>query len=76
MVKDVTLEDDNSPYGGVSYAGETLYAFLDEVGIKRDTNIEEINNTLALCGIKQVKEEEVWKYYIPLGCKEFAKNTL
>ena len=51
----IKLEDDNTtPYGGVSFSGETLKDFLDEAEINYSTNLEEINKALNECGIKQI----------------------
>ena len=48
------LEDDTTPYGGVSFSGETLKDFLDEAEINYSTSLEEINKALNECGIKQI----------------------
>ena len=52
------LEDDSTPYGGVSHQGETLKEFLDEVGLIHDLCIEDINLALKSCGIKQINN--IW----------------
>lgn len=49
------LEDDNTtPYGGISFAGETLRDFMDEAELDYNTSLEEINEALKDCGIKQI----------------------
>jgi hypothetical protein len=52
---DIILEDDNSPFGGVSYQGQTLADFLEEVNMDNVTDINVINNALSECGIKPIK---------------------
>ena len=52
---DIILEDDNSPFGGVAYVGQTLADFLEEVNMDNVTDINVINNALSECGIKPIK---------------------
>lgn len=56
---DIVLSDDDTEFGGLSHAGETLGEFLDEVGISINTPIEEVNNALKECGIKPINIDEV-----------------
>lgn len=56
------LLDDDTPYGGTSYAGETLADFLDEIGktdnipyTYSDEWLEEVNTLLVENGIKPLK---------------------
>lgn len=50
------LEDDlNNENGGISYEGETLKDFMEEVGLPlRETGLSDINKALKECGIKEV----------------------
>lgn len=52
---DIILEDDNSPFGGVAYIGQTLADFLEEVNMDNVTDINVINDALSECGIKPIK---------------------
>lgn len=59
---DYVLEDDDTPYGGTAFYGETLGDFLDDVffgmGATHDDNDEincyTINEALKQCGIKPI----------------------
>lgn len=48
------LHDDDTPFGGVSFAGETLENFLDEVGLPFEKHKSAINEKLRVCGISQL----------------------
>lgn len=48
------LKDDGTPYGGISFEGETLKDFLDSMGIPYSTPLEKINKALKECGIKTI----------------------
>ena len=49
-ILEMTLEDDNSPYGGVSFYNETLGDFLYDVSAASDCpRTEEINSLLKSC---------------------------
>ena len=50
----VVLEDDSTPYGGISFVGETLGDFLTEVDFPINTDIVKVNDALVECGIKPV----------------------
>jgi len=53
-VLDYVLEDDDSPYGGVAFLGETVGDFIgDDSDI---TTIKELNEALVECGIKPITE--------------------
>lgn len=55
-ILEMTLEDDNSPYGGVSFYNETLGDFLYDVSAASDCpRTEKINSLLKSCGIKPIK---------------------
>ena len=54
-VMDIELRDDDSPTGGIAFAGETVRDFL--FTIDRDEEIKtiaELNKALHDCGIKPV----------------------
>ena len=55
-VMDVELEDDETATGGVSFAGETVKDFIEEVedDETKITTIDELNKALKQCGIKPV----------------------
>lgn len=52
---DVELEDDESLYGGVSFAGETLRDFMLGLNIPFNISLEDLNRELQDCGIKPLK---------------------
>lgn len=51
------LEDNGSPYGGISFAGETVKDFIEEAGLSEDITLAELNGKLNACGIKTLKGE-------------------
>jgi hypothetical protein len=56
------LEDDNTPYGGISFLGEKVKDFFDDINgnggepLLLNDNIEVLNKILKDCGIKPIKE--------------------
>lgn len=59
------LEDDTSPNGGVSFSGETLFDFLEEIGDDHIYTMTQVNKVLRECGIKEIKiEREAIDRYI------------
>lgn len=52
---DVELEDDESPYGGISFMGETLRDFMLGLNIPFNISLEDLNRELQDCGIKALK---------------------
>lgn len=55
-ILEIVLEDDDSPYGGVSFYNETLGDFLCDVSDVSDCpRAEEINSLLKSCGIKPIE---------------------
>lgn len=64
-VWNVELTDDENPYGGISYAGETVGEFCKEAGLSPETKIRVLNRTLKTCGICPVpadaEPEEDWQ---------------
>ena len=51
----VELEDDDTPYGGKSFIGETLKDFLLEIGQPLDSPMDKVNNWLKECGLMPIK---------------------
>lgn len=52
--RNIYLEDDATETGGISFIGETLDNFLDEIEMPYDSPLEEINKALSECGIMPV----------------------
>ena len=52
---DDELEDDDTPYGGKAFIGETLRDFLLEIGKPLDSPMYKVNNWLVGCGLKPIK---------------------
>lgn len=52
--RNIYLEDDATETGGISFIGETLDNFLNEVEMPYDSPLEEINKALSECGIKPI----------------------
>lgn len=59
------LEDDNTPYGGISFLGEKVKDFFDDINgnggnggevLLLNDDIEVLNKVLKDCGIKEIKE--------------------
>ena len=59
------LEDDNTPYGGISFLGEKVKDFFDDINgnggnggqvLLLNDDIEILNKVLKDCGIKEIKE--------------------
>ena len=51
----IVLKDDDNSYGGVSFPGETLKDFLNDVDINPDSiSLKEVDQILKECGIKPV----------------------
>lgn len=68
------LEDDNTPYGGISFLGEKVKDFFDDINgnggnggevLLLNDDIEVLNKVLKDCGIKEIKErgEENGRYF-------------
>lgn len=49
----IELHDDATPYGGLSFAGETVDDFQAECGVKF-ADLAELNQALVECGIQPV----------------------
>jgi len=57
-IVDIKLQDDDTPYGGISFAGETVLDFLfsiDECDVKNMNTVDDLNLALKECGIKPIK---------------------
>ena len=52
---DYELQDDETEFGGISFAGETLKDFIEEVGLNKNTAMRYVNAALKQCGIKSIK---------------------
>ena len=55
---DVLLKDDKTETGGMSFMGETLKDFLDELEMDYNTPINEVNKALVDCGIEPIMIEK------------------
>ncbi len=54
--RSILLVDDNSGKGGISFEGETLGDFMDEInGEIEIKSLEELNKALSSCGIEPIK---------------------
>lgn len=65
-ILDVILLDDESSEGGISFAGETVKDFIEEVEIDENETVSVLNDALKDCGIKPIeiiyhKKEMGWK---------------
>lgn len=56
-ILNIELEDDETPYGGTSFRGETVFDFLCCFNDDEFDSIEELNKALKECGIKPIKVE-------------------
>ena len=55
---DYVLEDDDSPYGGTAFSGETVIDFLLSIGSEYAgtiSTVEQLNAELVECGIKPIE---------------------
>lgn len=62
----ITLYDDETPYGGKSYADEKLDNFMEECGIPFGTSLKKVNQSLVECGIKPIPENVALNASSPL----------
>ena len=51
-VLDVVLEDDETPYGGTEFLGETVRDFIGYTELIGMDSVQELNKALKECGIK------------------------
>lgn len=56
-IMNTVLEDDDSPYGGVDYVGETVREFVESSSENMMT-LDELNAALVECGIKEITERK------------------
>lgn len=57
IYKQIVLEDDDTPYGGTSFDGETLEDVLEEFADSENIRtIKDVNQALVECGIKPVMQ--------------------
>ena len=54
IAKLITLEDDGTEQGGISFVGMTLADFIDETGLGYGKAIHNYNEKLAECGIQPI----------------------
>ena len=59
IARRITLQDDATETGGVSYHGEDLSNFIQEVGMKFGLPLSAYNKALVECGIEPVTKEQV-----------------
>ena len=59
-LKNYLLEDDETPYGGTEFEGETLGEFCEEIGLDLETtSLKEVNESLVECGIKPIPDKVI-----------------
>lgn len=51
IAEKIVLRDDNTPYGGTSYHGETLADFMVSTNIRFGSSLKKVNEALVECGI-------------------------
>lgn len=52
VIMDRELEDDNTDFGGIAFAGETVRDFVEDYY----PSIWDLNHDLTVCGIKPIEE--------------------
>lgn len=57
-MKNILLEDDDTPTGGTSYQNETLNDFICELEL-HNKSLTEINKELKLNGIKEITPDQI-----------------
>lgn len=57
----ITLRDDATETGGISYIGETLDNFMAEAGVPFGSSLKRVNEALVECGISRITEQEYEK---------------
>ena len=72
IAKNITLQDDATETGGVSYHGEDLCHFIQEVGMKFGLPLSEYNKALVECGIEPVTKEQVLEASNPFTDNQIA----
>lgn len=61
IAKKIKLHDDSTDTGGISYAGETLDNFIEEVGLRYGFDISKYNAALEECGVRRITAQEYEK---------------
>ena len=56
IIKDIVLEEDSSPTGGIAFEGETLGDFLED---SRNISLADLNHELMACGIMPIDAEQI-----------------
>lgn len=51
------LEDDDTEFGGTSFAGERVIDFIQETELTPKDNVKKLNKALKQCGIKPIKSK-------------------
>ena len=52
---DIVLEDDDTPFGGTAFVGETVRDFIQSMGTElHNCTLDELDAALIECGIKPV----------------------
>lgn len=59
IARRITLQDDATETGGVSFHGEDLCHFIQDAGMKFGLPLSEYNKALVECGIEPVTKEQV-----------------
>lgn len=59
IAKRITLRDDATETGGISYIGETLDNFMAEAEVPFGSSLKRVNEALVECGIEPLCKEEV-----------------
>ena len=66
---DYELEDDNTPYGGVSFDGEKVRDFIAEFEDEIKT-LDDLNKALKDCGIKPIRQKKLKESALPESTKD------
>ena len=66
----ITLRDDATETGGISYIGETLDNFMAEAGVPFGSSLKRVNEALVECGIEPLCKEEVMDAANPFAQEE------
>ncbi|MCY3067598.1 MULTISPECIES: hypothetical protein [Aerococcus] len=74
--KQELYDDPTISEGGISYQGETLEHFMDDVGLTKDASLKEINDTLQECGIQTISYSEVENKDINREEQEIMETTI
>lgn len=50
LIANKVMIENDSPYGGKSFDGETYSDFIDDIGFSLNSSIEDFNSVLVECG--------------------------